>query len=194
MRITRDIVEKPIVRSITNFCKSFNVYKTQFRAFAATVKCFNSVSLWGTGETTPSACTVYVSFAKMTALKTLCRHWRFSPCARNVFDATEHNYYVLGLHAHSCEGIGDRHSKDIYAVNTFGSWVVCFRRLSANMISNDFVPFNFRLLANDHCSMLRSSSCLSSTWKCWLLLTILEREMSRGDAKRGQCPSVCLFI
>jgi len=31
--------------------------------------------------------TAYVSFAKITALNTLCRHSRFRPCARNVFNA-----------------------------------------------------------------------------------------------------------
>jgi len=33
------------------------------------------------------ALTMYVSFAKITALNTFCRHSRFRPCARNVFNA-----------------------------------------------------------------------------------------------------------
>ena len=115
------------------------------------------------------ALTAYVSFAKMTALNTLCRHSRFRPCARNVFNA---KYWLSTVAKYSVhvlingESISDRHSEDIYTVNTFdmistaGNWVECFRRLFTNTISSDFMRFNFRLLTPDHCSMLWISSCL----------------------------------
>jgi len=61
--------------------------RTQFRAFTTADKCFDSFSVAEARVKPTQALTPYVSFAKMTALKTLCRHSRFRPCARNVFNA-----------------------------------------------------------------------------------------------------------
>ena len=72
MRITRDIVEKTIVISIAHFCKSFCVVRTQFRAYAAADKCLSySVPLSEVRVKPIQALAPYVSFVKMTALKTL---------------------------------------------------------------------------------------------------------------------------
>jgi len=73
IRITcdRPIVEKPVVVSIAHFCKSFCIDRTQFRAYATTDKHASIISLPEARVKPIQALAPYVSFAKMTALKTL---------------------------------------------------------------------------------------------------------------------------
>jgi len=114
------------------------------------------------------AITAYVSFAKITALNTLCRHSRFRPCARNVFNANTDWAQLLSTLS-TCSftvRVLVTVTTRIFMLSTRyyrsveHNWADCLRRLSTNMIPSDFVRFSFRLLASNHCSMLWSSSCL----------------------------------
>ena len=103
------------------------------------------------------ALAAYVSFAKITALNTrgLERVLAMSLTQILLSTLSTCSFTVRVLVTVTPRMLSTR----LVSVSSAGNWVECLRRLSTNMISSDFVRFNFRLLA-DHCSMLWSSSCL----------------------------------
>jgi len=134
---------------------------TQLRTFTATVN-VSVFSLFEAYVKPIQALTAYVSFAKMTALNTLCRHSRFGPCARNVFNANIDWAQLLSIRSTcsftvrvfwpSLRGYYFMISTRLISATSTGHWVEFFRRLCTNMTSSDVMRFNCKLLASDQCS------------------------------------------
>ena len=162
--ITYDVSKKLIVINFTDFRKSFCFCGTQFRTFTLQRWINASIlSLYPARVKPIQALTGYVFCQNYSVEYVVYRHSRFRPCARDVFNANTDWAQLLSTLS-TCSftvrvlvTVTPRIfmlSTRLISVSSAGNWVECFRRLSTNIISSDFMRFNFRLLASDHCSML----------------------------------------